>query len=101
GFQANSELGYILPDLFVGPNSAVPGTGQIIHTAANLGFSPVSLDAQNTYYGLYANETFDVTTRLSLTAGARYNPPNSVPAALLGPRPDINGNFTISRLNTV
>src|SRR5438093_1562646 len=47
GFQANSELGYIFPDLFIGPNSAVPGTGQIIHTAANLGFSPVSLDAQN------------------------------------------------------
>ena len=49
----------------------MPGTGQIIHTAANLAFSPVSLDAQNTYYDLYTNETFNVTTRLSLTAGAR------------------------------
>jgi hypothetical protein len=46
----------------------VPGTGQIIHTAANLAFSPVSLDA---HYDLYTNETFNVTTRLSLTAGAR------------------------------
>src|SRR6266542_3262526 len=64
GFRANSELGYIFPDLFVGPNAAVPGTGQIIHTAANLGFSPVNLDAQNTYYGLYGSETFDVTPRL-------------------------------------
>jgi iron complex outermembrane recepter protein len=38
GFQANSELGYIYPDLFVGPNAAIPGTGETIHTAGNLGF---------------------------------------------------------------
>jgi iron complex outermembrane recepter protein len=101
GFQANSELGYVFPDLFVGPNAAVPGTGQIIHTAANLGFSPVSLDAQNTYYGVYANETFDVTTRLSLTAGARYNLAKIAMGDLLGTSPDLNGNFTFSRLNPV
>src|SRR6266508_4466783 len=94
GFQANSELGYIFPDLFVGPNTAVPGTGHIIHTAANLGFSPVSLDAQNTYYGVYANETFDVTSRLSLTAGARYNLAKIAMGDLLGTSPDINGNYT-------
>jgi iron complex outermembrane receptor protein len=101
GFQANSELGYVFPDLFVGPNAAVPGTGQIIHTAADLGFSPVSLDAQNTYYGLYTNETFNVTPRLSLTAGARYNLAKIVMADLLGTSPDINGNHTFSRLNPV
>src|SRR5262249_33900122 len=100
GFQANSELGYVFPDLFVGP-TAVPGTGQIIHTAADLGFSPVSLDAQNTYYGLYTNETFNVTPRLSLTAGARYNLAKIVMADLLGTSPDINGNHTFSRLNPV
>jgi hypothetical protein len=48
-------------------------TGQIIHTAANIGFSPVSLAAWQTYYGAYFNETFDLTNRLSLTAGGRYN----------------------------
>ena len=73
GFQANSELGYIYPDLFVGPNAAVAGTGQIIHTAGNIGFSPVSLAAWNTYYGIYVNDTFDITNRLSVTAGGRYN----------------------------
>ena len=36
-------------------------------------YSPVSLDAKNTYYGLYLNDTFDITNRLSLTAGGRYN----------------------------
>jgi iron complex outermembrane recepter protein len=45
GFRANSELGVIYPDLFVGPNAAIPGTGETIHTAGNLGFSPVSLAA--------------------------------------------------------
>src|SRR5262249_23203131 len=48
GFRGNSELDFIYPDLFVGPNAAVPGTGQIIHTAANIGFSPVSLAAWQT-----------------------------------------------------
>src|SRR6516225_8191182 len=101
GFQANSELGYVFPDLFVGPNAAVPGTGQIIHTAADLGFSPVSLDAQNTYYGLYGSETFNVTPRLALTAGGRYNLAKIVTTDLLGTSPDINGNNTFSRLNPV
>src|SRR5262245_26064699 len=30
GFRGSSELGVIYPDLFVGPNAAVPGTGEII-----------------------------------------------------------------------
>ena len=100
-FNANSELGYIFPDLFVGPNAAAPGTGQIIHTAANLGFSPVDLGAWNTYYGLYGNETFDVTTRLSVSAGARYNVARITMTDLLGTSPDLNGNYTFSRLNPV
>jgi hypothetical protein len=43
GFLGSGELGVIYPDLFVGPNAAVPGTGEIIHTAANIGFSPLAL----------------------------------------------------------
>jgi iron complex outermembrane recepter protein len=100
-FQASSELGYIFPDLFVGPNAAIPASGQIIHTAANIGFSPVNLDAQNTYYGFYGNETFNVTNRLALTAGGRYNLAKIVTADVLGTSPDINGNFTFSRFNPV
>ena len=73
GFQGNSELGYIYPDFFVGPNAPVPGTGQIVQTRGNIGFAPVSLAGWNTYYGAYFNETFDLTNRLSLTAGGRYN----------------------------
>src|SRR5262249_22516237 len=101
GLRSSSELGDDFPDLLCGPKAAVPGTGHIIHTAANLGFSPLSLDAQNTYSGLYGSETFNVTPRLALTAGGRYNLAKIVTTDLLGTSPDINGNNTFSRLNPV
>lgn len=101
GFQANSELGYIYPDLFVGPNAAVPGTGQIIHTAGNLGFSPVSSGAWQTYYGAYFNETFDLTNRLSLTAGGRYNLAAINLSDLLGTNPDLDSSLSYARFNPV
>src|SRR5262245_45513756 len=101
GFQGNSELGFIYPDLFVGPNAAIPGTGQIIHTAANIGFSPVSLGAWQTYYGAYFNETFDLTNRLSLTAGGRYNLAAIDMADLFGTSPDLSASYTYARFNPV
>jgi iron complex outermembrane receptor protein len=101
GFQGNSELGVISPDLFVGPSTAIPGTGQIIHTAANIGFSPVSLGAWQTYYGAYFNETFDLTNRLSLTAGGRYNLAAIDMADLLGTSPDLSASYTYARFNPV
>jgi iron complex outermembrane receptor protein len=100
-FRGNSELGYIYPDLFVGPNSAIPGTGSIIHTAGFIGYAPVELAATNTYYGLYLNDTFDVTSRLSVTAGGRYNVAKIAMSDLLGTSPDLNGNHTFSRFNPV
>jgi iron complex outermembrane recepter protein len=101
GFRANSELGVIYPDLFVGPNAAVPGTGEIIHTAGNIGFSPVSLGAWQTYYGAYFNETFDLTSRLSLTAGGRYNLAAIDMSDLLGTSPELNSSLTYARFNPV
>jgi iron complex outermembrane recepter protein len=101
GFRANSELDYIYPDLFVGPNAAIPGTGQIIRTAGNLGFSPVSLAAWQTYYGAYFNETFDLTNRLSLTGGGRYNLAAIDMADLFGTSPDLSASYTYARFNPV
>jgi iron complex outermembrane recepter protein len=101
GFQGNSELGYIYPDFFVGPNSAVPGTGQIIHTRGNIGFAPVSLAAWQTYYGAYFNETFDITNRLSVTGGGRYNIAQIAMSDLLGTSPDLNAQYTFERFNPV
>src|SRR5262249_57281993 len=90
-------VGFIYPDLFVGPNAAVPGTGEIIHTAGNLGFSPVSLAAWQTYYGAYFNEIFDLTNRLSLTAGGRYNLGAIDMADLFGTSPELSSSFTYAR----
>jgi iron complex outermembrane receptor protein len=65
-FNAVSELGIIQPNLMVS------STGLVINEPAS-DISPVSLRAINTYYGVYALDTFDITPALSLTAGARYN----------------------------
>jgi iron complex outermembrane receptor protein len=98
-FDANSELGYIFPDLSVGPNAGVPGAGSIIHTLANIGYGPVSLNARSTYYGLYVTDVFDITSRLSANAGARLNVAKIGMSDLLGTSPDLNGNYTFTRLN--
>ncbi len=98
-FGANSELGFIFSDLSVGSNPAVPGTGSTIHTAGNLGYGPVNLDARTTYYGLYFADVFDITPKLSLNAGARLNVAKIDMRDLLGTSPDLNGAYTFSRLN--
>jgi iron complex outermembrane receptor protein len=65
-FNASSELGTIDQNLFVS------GTGIFIDQP-DAGLSPVDLHATNTYLGVYATDTFDVTNRLSVTAGGRFN----------------------------
>ena len=65
-FQATSELGTIDQNLFV------TGTGVVIdQPLADL--TPVNVTAKNTYLGVYATNTFDITSELSLTAGGRFN----------------------------
>jgi iron complex outermembrane receptor protein len=100
-FGAASSLGYIFPDLTVGSNPVIPGTGSIIHTAGNLGFSPISLNARNTYYGLYVTDTYEITSRLSATAGARLNVAEIKLTDLLGNSPELNSNPTYTRVNPV
>jgi iron complex outermembrane recepter protein len=98
-FGATSTLAFIYPNLLVAPNPAIPGNGLVIHTLGNLGYSSVGLDANNTYYGLYLTDTFDVTERLAATAGARLNVAKVAMADTLGTAPDLNGNYTFQRLN--
>jgi iron complex outermembrane receptor protein len=100
-FGASSSLGYIFPDLTVGPNPAIPGTGSIIHTAGNLGFSPVNLSARNTYYGLYVTDTFEISSRLAATAGARLNVAEIRLTDVLGNSPELNSSPTYTRVNPV
>ncbi len=65
-FHANSELGLIEPSLLVS------GRGFIIDQPDG-SVGPVNLNTTNSYYGLYATDTFDVTSRLALTLSGRYN----------------------------
>src|SRR5262249_57650271 len=99
--RAHSALGFIYPAFFVGPNPAIAGTGLVIHTGGNLGYSPVDLDAGNIFYGLYGTDTFDVTERLSATVGARFNLARISMADTLGTSPDLNGSHSYERLNPV
>jgi iron complex outermembrane receptor protein len=67
-FRATSELGIIEN------NSAllVSGSGILIDQPDGT-LAPVNVDTTNSYYGLYASDTFDVTDALSLTLSGRYN----------------------------
>jgi iron complex outermembrane recepter protein len=65
-FSATSELGTIDSNLFV------QGTGVYINQPGD-DIAPVNLFAKNTYTGIYATDTLDVTDKLSVTSGARLN----------------------------
>ncbi len=91
-FNANSELGTIGPDLFV------TGTGIII-SQPDGEVAPVSLRTLNTYMGLYATNTFDVTSKLSVTAGGRFNVAQITLQDQLGTA--LNGDHRFSRFNPV
>jgi iron complex outermembrane receptor protein len=88
-FNAASELGTIGSDLFI------TGTGVILGGPV----APVDLKSRNTYYGFYATDTIDLTSRLSLTAGGRFNLAQIRLEDQLGT--DLNGSHQFSRFNPV
>jgi iron complex outermembrane recepter protein len=93
-FTANSEVGTVDQNLFV------TGTGIFIDQPA-ADITPVNLLATNTYSGIYATDTFDVTKRLSVTAGARFNIARIDLVDQTGLDPLLNSNATYQRLNPV
>jgi iron complex outermembrane recepter protein len=68
-FQSASEVGVINSSLTVVPS------GFFVDTPENTAFNatPISLTATDTYYGIFATDTVDVTPALAVTASARYN----------------------------
>jgi len=66
GFSATSELALLQPDL-----QAI-GTG-ILFDQPDGTIAPVRLNTSSTYIGLYARDTLNLTSRLAVTAGARFN----------------------------
>ena len=69
-FTGNSQLG-IVPG-FVNNSLPVIGLPYIIDEPDSF-LNPVVVHANNTYAGVYALDTFSVTDRLTVTAGARFN----------------------------
>jgi outer membrane receptor protein involved in Fe transport len=65
-YTTSSELGTI------GPKYVVEGSGIIVRDEENE-LSPRDLDAENTYWGVYFSDAFDVTDELTVTVGGRYN----------------------------
>jgi iron complex outermembrane receptor protein len=93
-FTGNSELGTIDQSLFV------TGTGVFIdQPAADL--TPVNLKSLNTYAGLYVTDTFDVTQRLSVTAGGRFNFAQIKLQDQTGTNPLLNSSNQFQRFNPV
>ena len=92
----------IYPDLFVGPNPAIPAPAQIIHTAGNFGFSPVDLERAATPITAFMSPIRSTSRRGCRSRPAlRLNLAKVNMADHLGTSPDLNGNYTFSRFNPV
>jgi iron complex outermembrane receptor protein len=91
-FNANSELGT------VDQNLSVSGAGFFIDQPQG-DVAPVSLLAATTYTGLFATDTLDITPRLGLTAGARFNVAQIKLEDQLGT--GLNSDSSFFRLNPV
>ncbi len=66
-YSASSELGYF------GPKFVVNSFDPPINMIAPDDVRPRSLTTENDYVGLYVSDTIDLTSRLALTLGGRYN----------------------------
>ncbi|MGA0593708.1 TonB-dependent receptor [Enterovirga sp. CN4-39] len=99
-FRSGSELGVIYPNLFVGPSAAVPGTGTgPIRSFGNIGYAPVDLRGTNTYFGLFATDTFEVTDRLAATFAVRLNSIQIDTRDASGVAPELNAKNSFTRAN--
>jgi iron complex outermembrane recepter protein len=93
-FTSISELGTLNADQF----PFVNGVGVFVNQPSG-DLAPVSLLADTTYLGIYATDTFDLTSRLSVTAGARFNLAHIKLQDQLGNA--LNGDDQFMRLNPV
>jgi iron complex outermembrane receptor protein len=93
-FKTSSELSTIDQNFFV------TGTGVFIDQPA-ADITPDNLAASNTYVGVYATNTFDITSQLSLTGGGRFNFAQINLQDLTGTNPLLTSNNQYSRFNPV
>ena len=93
-FSTTSELGTANANQF----PTVQGFGLFIDQPSG-DVAPVGLGATTLYSGLYATDTFDVTSRLSVTAGGRFNFAQINLTDELGNDPALSGNHTYTHFN--
>lgn len=93
-FSTSSELGTINANTF----PTVIGAGLFIDQPSG-DVAPVGLGAQTLYTGVYATDTFDVTKRLAITAGGRFNVAQLTLTDELGNDPLLNGSHRYSHFN--
>jgi outer membrane receptor protein involved in Fe transport len=87
-YGASAELGVIQPDF------VVAGSGIFLGPSGNpVSDGPVSLRTTNAYSGLYALDAFDVTDKLTVSAGGRFNYANIVLQDQLGTALNGGGDF--------
>jgi iron complex outermembrane recepter protein len=91
GYASSSELG------IVGPRFVISGLGNTITSPDD--FAPRSVRSTTAYTGAYVSDTLDVTDRLAVTVGARWNNAQIDLADRTGLFADITGSHTYARLN--
>ena len=91
-FRADSDIGTIGSDFVVAPSGTLLG-----FSGDPTSIGPVALHSTNTYGGLYGLDSFDVTDRLTATAGGRINVADIALQDRLGTA--LDGNDTFTRFN--
>ncbi|HEY7242417.1 MAG TPA: TonB-dependent receptor [Xanthobacteraceae bacterium] len=95
-FNTTSELGTINPDTW----PWVQGVGIYINQPSG-DVAPSEVLALTRYTGIYTTDTLDLTSRLSLTFGGRYNVAQISLRDTLGNNTGLNGDHSYSRFNPV
>jgi len=90
-YKTSSELGT------VGDKFVVDGSGIIVSAPDDV--APRDLRTENDYVGVYFSDTMDVTDRLAVTVGGRYNYARIVLTDLTGDFPDLNSTNIYERFN--
>jgi opacity protein-like surface antigen len=93
-FSSTSELGTVNANQF----PTVQGVGLFIDQPSG-DLAPAGLGAATLYTGLYATDTFDVTSRFSITAGGRLNFAQVNLTDELGNAPELGGNHSYTHFN--
>jgi iron complex outermembrane receptor protein len=93
-FDTTSELGTINADQW----PVVQGVGVYINQPSG-DVAPVGALAKTLYTGVYATDTFDLTSRLSVTFGGRFNVAQIGLTDALGSNEGLNGDHMYSRFN--